>query len=766
VKRNVDLLSSIYDEIHDAIVIASPKGHIVYMNPSAALLSGYSTENTENVTSQELFPEAALQETENARESLGTTLVRKDGSRLMTDLHSSPLACSEKPLIRHIFRNSRSHPDCNQHPTSEIYPDDTTRLLLMNLMENMTDTIYFKDIDSRFILVNKAFCARTGQQPDAVIGKTDHDLFTAAYARKTYNDEQRIIATGTPLVGEEEKEQRPDGHTGWVSTTKAPLHDATGNIIGTFGVSRDISKRKALEEKLRRASQRAKEAAMAKSAFLANMSHEIRTPMNAVVGMSDLLVDSPLSLEQRECIDTIRHSSEVLLDIINNILDLSKIEAGKLHLDLRPFNLVQTVEKTVDILAPLAAEKNLELMHHFHGSIPETVLGDSTRIQQVIINLLSNAIKFTAAGEVLVDVKCTPTNGQHFQLDFIVRDTGIGMTKEQARRVFQPFEQADSSITRNYGGTGLGLAICKKLIEMMDGKMSLKTEENNGSEFRFSLPVYESSNVVQITNSDMSALAGCRALVVDDNVTSLKILRHELEKAAIIPLTFLSATEALEQLSTLDPVDMAILDYNMPEADGGALAQKLRDHDAFANRPILILSSSGFPRSGRTQVVDRWMTKPVKGQYLRSSLLELLSESPPLLAIEGARPSPPPIKQPLRILLAEDNKVNQMVTLRMLEKLGYEADVANDGIEAVEMAQQQPYELILMDIQMPRMDGLEATRILREKLDGITSPKIVGVSAHALEENRKIALAAGMDGYLHKPVRTADLAKLLSNNFA
>jgi PAS domain S-box-containing protein len=759
---NVEKLSNIYDEIHDAIVIASRAGNVVYMNPAAALLSGYSADNTENIMCQDLFPDIAQPGAARPRERHETTLMKKNGDPLLTDLHTSLLTSSEAPLVRHILRNTRSHSDSVQRPTTGLNLNNTTLLLLMNLMENMTDMIYFKDIDSRFLLVNDAFCARIDQQPVAVIGKTDYDFFAEAYARKTYNDEQRIITSGTPLVGVEEKEQRPDGHTSWVSTTKAPLHDASGKIIGTFGVSRDISKRKALEEQLRRASQQAKEAAMAKSAFLANMSHEIRTPMNAVVGMSDLLIDTPLSLEQRECVDTIRHSSDVLLDIINNILDLSKIESGKLHLDSRPFNLVRTVEKTVDILAPQATEKNLELMHHFHGCISETVLGDSTRIQQVLLNLLSNAIKFTSAGEVLVDVTCTPTDGQSFQLDFIVRDTGIGMTPEQARRVFLPFEQADSSITRNYGGTGLGLAICKKLIELMSGKITLKTEENCGSEFRFSLPVYGSSNVVQQeTDPDMSALAGCRALVVDDNETSLKILCHELEKGGAVPLTSLSATEALKQLDTLEPVDIAILDYNMPEMDGGTLAQTLREHVAFGNRPILILSSSGFPRSGCTQAVDRWMTKPVKGQHLRSSILELLSPSSPV--IEGARPNPPPIKRRLRILLAEDNKVNQMVTLRILEKLGYEADVANDGIEAVEMVQKKPYELILMDIQMPKMDGFEATKILREKQVGTHGPKIVGVSAHALEESRQSALAAGMDDYLHKPVRAADLAKLLNH---
>ncbi len=762
----VDLFSVVYDEISDAVIVGSPQGNIVYMNPSAAALTGYSTGKTEGIARQKLLPEAAGQPLADGRvECRGTTLVRKDGTRLLTDLHMSLMDVAEERFVRHLLRNTRSQSTSDPAPASEIYPAETARLLLMNLMEHMTDMIYFKDLESRFTLVNKAFCDRTGRQPDSVIGKTDHDLFAADHARKTHDDERRILASGRPMIGVEEKEKWRDGHTGWVSTTKAPLYDAAGTIIGTFGVSRDISKRKALEEKLRGTGQKAKEAAMTQGAFLANMSHEIRTPLNAVVGMSDLLEDTSLNPEQRECVETIRHSSEVLLAIINNILDLSKIEAGKLHLETRPFNLIETVEKTVDILAPLAAEKGLELMHHFHGSIPATVLGDPTRLQQILLNLLSNAIKFTATGEVLVEIKCTPTDDTHYLLDFTVIDTGIGMTSEQARRVFQPFEQADTSVTRTHGGTGLGLAICSKLVELMNGEMTLSTEKNSGSEFRFRLPVHgPSSTVIQETTPDMTALQGRRILIVDDNATSLKILSHELEKAAVIPLTFGSAADALEQLDKLDPVDMAVLDYNMPEMDGGALARALREHEAFANRPILVLSSSGFPRNDRARMLDRWLTKPVRGQALRSTLCELLSAAPPPPSKENETPEPPLIKQPLRILVVEDNKVNQRVTLRILDKLGYEADLACDGIEAIDTAQQRPYDLILMDIQMPQMDGLEATRILREKLPGENRPKIVGLSAHAMNENRTAAVAAGMDGYLHKPVRTAELKKLLNNS--
>ncbi|MBN2163733.1 MAG: response regulator [Pontiellaceae bacterium] len=766
-KQAANFFRIVFHDIHDAVFVSTPEGNVIYMNPSAASLTGYCVDETGRVTSRKLLPEAAeLTRHKNDGQFLKTKLARVDGSHHYADLHWNEVEFSGMRFVRHILRH---RPSCDSIVTrvEEILKsEDTMALLLMNLMEHMTDMIYFKDTQSRFIMVNKAFCERTGANPETVAGRSDEDLFAEAHARKAFEDEQKIIATGNPLISVEEEEIWPDGRTSWVSSTKLPLRNEMGEIIGTFGVSRDISERKAMEAELHDARIKAEEAAVAKSAFLANMSHEIRTPLNAVVGMSDLLAETKLSDEQKECVATISNSSTILLDIINDILDISKIEAGKLQLEAVPFNPVQIIEKAVDIVAPLADDRNLELMHYFHGTLPHMVIGDPVRLQQILLNLLSNAIKFTTKGEILIDVECIPEQDGQSEIRISVQDTGIGMSQEEAERVFRPFEQADSSVTRKYGGTGLGLSICRRLVNMMGGELTLSSEKGVGSRFFFSITVQE-SETGNTARQGHDILKGRRLLVVDDNDTNLKIIRHELNKAQITPILCSSAKEALSRLDSGAQVDMALLDYNMPEMSGGMLAARLRTQENFAARPIMILSSSGCPRDEDAEVVDRWMTKPVKGQMLRDAIFELFATNRESLRQQPSEPDPSNEEMPppsIRILVVEDNKVNQMVTLRILSKLGYQADLASNGQEAVEAALNISYDLILMDIQMPDMDGLEATREIRGRLPDSTKPRIIGLSAHALSDSRSKALAAGMDDYLNKPVKIVELRQMLINH--
>jgi signal transduction histidine kinase/CheY-like chemotaxis protein len=551
----------------------------------------------------------------------------------------------------------------------------------------------------------------------------------------------------------------------WVSTTKMPLLNDNNEVVGTFGISRDITKWKTMEEELRETQKQAEIAAKAKSEFLANMSHEIRTPLNAIVGMDELLGDSSLTPEQRELVSVIGTSSGTLIEIVNSILDLSKIESGKLDLESVPFNLVQTIEKTVDVVVPPATTKELELMQFFKSDLPDVVIGDPTRLRQILLNLLSNAIKFTPmGGEVLIEVEGIPIDQDHCKIFVKVSDNGIGMTEQEASRVFNSFEQADTSITRKYGGTGLGLSITRRLVELMGGTLNVESKKDVGSIFSFSivLPVFKTS--VQ-SNSEVGLLAleNRRILVVDDNATNLKILKYELEKVKMQPLLFSSGQETVNQLDSMDPVDLILLDFNMPEMSGYTLAERLRAHASTKNVPILILTSSGSPCNDPGKIINSWMNKPAKGARLRRTLADLLQQKKENEKKDGNSLFSATMAEeyPHKILLVEDNKVNQMVVRKMLAKLGYTADLAENGKEAVDAALKGSYDLILMDIQMPIMDGLEATRILRERFGEGPRPIIAGLSAHAMKENREIAIQCGMDKYITKPVRMDGLVSVL-----
>ena len=647
---------------------------------------------------------------------------------------------------------------------------DNTAFLLNTLMKDITDNIYFKDIESRFVMVNDSLCRWLGLDRNDVIGKTDFDLFAAAHAQVAHEDEQHIIRSGEPMINKEEKEVWPDGRIAWVSTTKMPIRNNKGEIIGTFGISRDITQRKELEHQLHEAREKAEKAAQAKSIFLANMSHEIRTPLNAIVGMSDLLLDQSLDVEMREYVDTINTSSDALLVIVNDILDLSKIEAGKVELEAAPFCLAQTVEKSMDVVAQKAAEKGLELMQYISGSVPETLIGDAARLRQVLLNLLSNAIKFTPRGEILVEVSGIPVGDGKYKVNFLVSDTGVGMSPDEVELIFKPFEQADSSITRRFGGTGLGLTICNKLVEMMGGQITVQSEKDVGSIFKFFIVAQRSDQtLIPEPEYDPATLKGKRILLVDDNHTNLRIMQREVELVGMVPVSYTSGTDALADLSNVEEFDIAVLDYTMPEMDGCTLARAMRDHDAFKSKPILIASSSGRPQSEAAHVVNRWMSKPIKKSFFYEALASLLGGSiraaePP--ETSKLNPEQMALMHPCSILLAEDNRVNQKVTLKMLEKMGYAADLAEDGGQALDAATNKNYDVILMDIQMPNMDGLEATRKIREKIPDEAQPLIIGLSAHALPENRDEALCNGMDDYLSKPLKMADLVMALKRALA
>jgi signal transduction histidine kinase/DNA-binding response OmpR family regulator len=564
-----------------------------------------------------------------------------------------------------------------------------------------------------------------------------------------------------------------NGSTRWLRTQARVEFDADEAKRMT-GVSVDITKEKDMMMGLERAKTEAEAANQAKSEFLANMSHEIRTPLNGVIGMTDLALESDTEADRRECLETIKSSAYSLLTVINDILDFSKIEAGKMELEAVDFNLRDCLEEALRPLALRADEKGIELLCDIAADVPEVIRGDSTRLSQVVLNLVNNAIKFTAVGEVGLQVELEDHESASGKLHFTVSDTGIGIPSEKRDAIFSPFTQADTSTTRNYGGTGLGLTICNRLVSMMGGTVWLASEVGRGSQFHFTISAEFRPRIAEERTAVPSEeLRNIRVLIVDDNATNRKILRGLLQCWEMTVCDVESGERALEELLSARaagaPYQILLTDMHMPGMDGYTLIEKLRGMPELSVTAIMMLTSAGYRENAvrcRRLGVSSYALKPIRKGELLICILTALRRGDSILHPAVAAPKKTLPMGGLRILLAEDNRVNQTIAVRTLEKMGHSVIMAKNGYEVLSWLARESFDLLLMDLQMPEMDGLTATVTIRQgELHGGHRIPIIAVTAHAMKGDKERCLDAGMDGYISKPIRRSELEETIKSVF-
>ncbi len=778
------LKAALLESSLDPIILVNQEGRIVEFNRAAQRSFGYRREQMLGQKPEDVLfapeevetPSQRVERHLNTREGslLGrrTEIIarRANGELFPAEMAMTISYVASAPLFAFYLRDLTERKQAQQSL-------EESEARLQSILDNTPAVVYVKALDGRYLLVNRSFETLFHVTRDGLLGLTDFDMFPAEMAEVFRANDRQVCEAARPLVFEELAPHDDGPHT--YLSVKFPLLDATGAVASLCGISTDITERIRSEAALRQAKEAAEAASQAKSLFLANMSHEIRTPLNAVIGLTELVLESLSSPEHREYLTMVRNSGESLLSVINDILDFSKIEAGKLDLEQVVFDPRETLGDAMKSLAFRAHSKGLELACHIAPDVPEALVGDPARLRQTIVNLVGNAIKFTDRGQVDLDVhEQTEDRGQGtgdsrtlneagVTLHFAVRDTGIGIPAEKQEQIFDAFEQADSSMTRRFGGTGLGLSISRRLIEMMGGRIWLESEIQRGSTFYFTARFGIGSRLAIPAGRGM--LAGVPVLVVDDNATSRFILEEMLGNWQMTPTVACDAQQALAQVmikqKSGDGFPLVLIDAQMPDEDGFALIRRLRAKPGRLGVPIMMLGSEDLPGDiGRCEQlgVPHYLLKPIKQSELLDLLVRIRSQDEADQTPAAEHATPICRLPPLRVLLAEDSPVNQKLALGVLHRHGHTVTVANNGREALELLERETFDVVLMDVQMPEVDGLDATATIRRREQGTSRHvPIVAMTAHAMKGDRERCLDAGMDGYVAKPVRSGELFAVL-----
>jgi two-component system, sensor histidine kinase and response regulator len=761
------------DHATDAFFLQDDQFVVVDVNRQACQSLGYTRDELVGMTPLDFDPDVtpAMLEEFGRRLDAEEMLVfesrhrRKDGSVFPVEVRGRPFWEGGRRLTVALAR------DITEHKRAEEALRESERRF-RTLAEALPLQVWTTEPDGANDYVNARTTEYTGLTQEQFRGWNWQPAFHPEDLPRVLEVWTRSIATGEPYEIEY-RLRRADGAFRWHLARALALRDDSGRISKWFGSNIDIDDQKRAQEELREAKEAAEAANRAKDEFLANVSHEIRTPMNAILGMTELVLDTPLTGDQRQCLKTVKSAADNLLGLMNDLLDFSKIEAGKLELDLADFSLRATVGDTLRALAVRAHTKGLELIYDVQPEVPDALVGDAGRLRQVLLNLVGNAIKFTEEGEVVVraEVASDPASEGDVGLWFNVRDTGIGIPRDQQERIFRAFEQEDTSTTRKYGGTGLGLAIAGRLVALMRGQITVESEPGRGSTFSFTARFGRQPHPPeQVPGRPPASLRNLPVLVVDDNATNRHILEEWLRGWQLEPAAVgdgLAALDALwDAVSVGRPYALVLLDARMPDTDGLALAAKIRKRAELAATRIILLTSGERPGDWdriRERRIDAHLLKPVQQNELLETIYRVMSrangDAPPAAGSPGRRePAAASVPAPLHILVAEDNEINAQLLERLLVRRGHRVRLANNGREALAMAQESVFDLLLLDVHMPELDGFQVIRAVRERERSAGGHlPVIALTARVRQEDRERCLAAGMDEFLAKPIEAAEL---------